>query len=94
MPGEVRQREVVLIVLIQDNDGRALDCDDGFLRFAHGVNGGGAFASSWYGVPALAGLARHRPARWLANPGPRRLKPELRTNNSRMRPLGGALGAF
>ena len=54
----------------------------------------GAFASSWYGVPALAGLARHRPARWLANPGPRRLKPELRTNNSRMRPLGGALGAF
>ena len=46
----------------------------------------GAFASSWYGVPALAGLARHRPARWLANPGPRRLKPGLRTNNSRLRP--------
>jgi len=47
----------------------------------------GAFVSSWYGVPALAGLARHRPARCLANPGPRRLKPGLRTNNSRMRTL-------
>ena len=58
---------------------------DACTRNREGVRGLCAFASSWYGVPALAGLARHRPARWLANPGPRRLKPGLRTNNSRMR---------
>ena len=54
----------------------------------------GAFASSGYGVPASACLARHRPARWLANPGPRRLKPGLRTRNSRMRPGRGAWVGF
>jgi len=47
----------------------------------------GAFASSWYGVPALAGEGQDWQANGQGGGAPDRLKPGLRTRNSRMRPF-------
>ncbi|MCX6913787.1 MAG: hypothetical protein NT167_12175 [Verrucomicrobia bacterium] len=46
----------------------------------------GAFASSWFGVPALAGEGQDWQANGQGGGAPDRLKPGHRTGNSRMRP--------
>jgi len=49
-------------------------------------NAKGAFASCWFGVPALAGEGQDWQANGQGGGAPDRLKPGLRTSNSRMRP--------